>query len=374
MTSLRQLTNSCARRYASPENRQSRDCSEGGSRATSRHRNLREKYSSRRGARRASGEPKRRLWGNHSSSEGLVRMATFLVHEEVSAKQPRGRLAMKRSTVVIGAAVVPVIALFVGIGVAFGTPGSGAVSVYPARGSVGSATEPIVLGRRRPSLSPDRPRKDKAGDRESSREGAGAGNATAHHLRRHGLRHRVPGSDDPAWRLHGLAYPSRPDPRRRRRRRRVDVPGRRKRVYAHQVRRRRGLLAALDRGAQHAERSSDAASSCTRSTSCRREPTTRLFGSTKRSRLTARASRNRQAWRRRGRAAPPLLKEWGLGSFGGGVSDARARLCIIATRAHPKRRLPARRSCRSDSSPSDVELALAATLATSRKLGVPSLR
>jgi quercetin dioxygenase-like cupin family protein len=53
---------------------------------------------------------------------------------------------MKKSTVVIGTAIAPIIALFVSIGVAYGTPGSGAVSVYPARGSVGSATEPIVLG------------------------------------------------------------------------------------------------------------------------------------------------------------------------------------------------------------------------------------
>ena len=53
---------------------------------------------------------------------------------------------MKRSNVVIGAAIVPIVALFVSIGVAYGTPGSGAVGVYPARGSVGSATEPIVLG------------------------------------------------------------------------------------------------------------------------------------------------------------------------------------------------------------------------------------
>jgi hypothetical protein len=51
---------------------------------------------------------------------------------------------MKRRTVVVGAALAP-IALFVSIGVALGTPGSGAVSVYSARGSVGSATEPIVL-------------------------------------------------------------------------------------------------------------------------------------------------------------------------------------------------------------------------------------
>ena len=52
---------------------------------------------------------------------------------------------MKRSTVVIALAMAP-IALSVCIGVAFGTPGSNAVSVYPARGSVGSATEPLVLG------------------------------------------------------------------------------------------------------------------------------------------------------------------------------------------------------------------------------------
>ena len=52
---------------------------------------------------------------------------------------------MKRSAVVIALAMAP-IALSVCIGVAFGTPGSNAVSVYPARGSVGSATEPLVLG------------------------------------------------------------------------------------------------------------------------------------------------------------------------------------------------------------------------------------
>ena len=51
---------------------------------------------------------------------------------------------MKRS-VVIGA-VLAIVALFVTIGVASGTPGSGAASVYPARGTVGSATEQIVLG------------------------------------------------------------------------------------------------------------------------------------------------------------------------------------------------------------------------------------
>jgi mannose-6-phosphate isomerase-like protein (cupin superfamily) len=52
---------------------------------------------------------------------------------------------LKRQTIVIGAALVP-IALFLGIGVALGTPGSGAMSVYPARGNVGSATQQIVLG------------------------------------------------------------------------------------------------------------------------------------------------------------------------------------------------------------------------------------
>lgn len=51
---------------------------------------------------------------------------------------------MGRKAVIIGAALAP-IALFASIGVALGTPGSGAVSVYSARGSVGSATEPIVL-------------------------------------------------------------------------------------------------------------------------------------------------------------------------------------------------------------------------------------
>src|SRR5918994_3316687 len=66
---------------------------------------------------------------------------------EYPLTRPRKREAhMKRSTAVIGVAAAPVIALFVSIGVAFGTPGSNAVSVYPARGSVGSATEPIVLG------------------------------------------------------------------------------------------------------------------------------------------------------------------------------------------------------------------------------------
>jgi len=53
-------------------------------------------------------------------------------------------LVLKRKTVVIGAALAP-IALFVGIGVALGTPGSGTMNVYPARGAVGSATEQIVL-------------------------------------------------------------------------------------------------------------------------------------------------------------------------------------------------------------------------------------
>ena len=52
---------------------------------------------------------------------------------------------MKRKAVVIVAALAP-IALFASIGVALGTPGSGTVNVYPARGGgVGSATEPIVL-------------------------------------------------------------------------------------------------------------------------------------------------------------------------------------------------------------------------------------
>ena len=51
---------------------------------------------------------------------------------------------MKRRTVVIGAALA-LIALFVSIGVASGTPGSGAATVYPARGTVGSATEQIAL-------------------------------------------------------------------------------------------------------------------------------------------------------------------------------------------------------------------------------------
>jgi len=53
---------------------------------------------------------------------------------------------MKRRTVVIGAALAP-IALFVSIGVALGTPGSGAVSAYTARGTLGGAAAPqIVLG------------------------------------------------------------------------------------------------------------------------------------------------------------------------------------------------------------------------------------
>ena len=51
---------------------------------------------------------------------------------------------MKQRTVAIGA-VLALIALFVSIGVAYGTPGSGAATVYPARGTVGSATDPIVL-------------------------------------------------------------------------------------------------------------------------------------------------------------------------------------------------------------------------------------
>ncbi len=52
---------------------------------------------------------------------------------------------MKRRTVISGA-ILAIIALFVSIGVASGTPGSGAASVFPARGTVGSATEQIVLG------------------------------------------------------------------------------------------------------------------------------------------------------------------------------------------------------------------------------------
>ena len=52
---------------------------------------------------------------------------------------------MKRKAVVSVAALAP-IALFASIGVALGTPGSGTVNVYPARGGgIGSATEPIVL-------------------------------------------------------------------------------------------------------------------------------------------------------------------------------------------------------------------------------------
>lgn len=51
---------------------------------------------------------------------------------------------MKQRTVAIGA-LLALIALFVSIGVAYGTPGSGAATVYPARGTVGSATDPIVL-------------------------------------------------------------------------------------------------------------------------------------------------------------------------------------------------------------------------------------
>jgi mannose-6-phosphate isomerase-like protein (cupin superfamily) len=50
-----------------------------------------------------------------------------------------------RRTVVVGA-VLAIAALSVSIGVAFGTPGSGAASVYTARGTVGSADEQIVLG------------------------------------------------------------------------------------------------------------------------------------------------------------------------------------------------------------------------------------
>lgn len=51
---------------------------------------------------------------------------------------------MKRRAVVIGAALA-IVALFVSIGVALGTPGSGTSNVYPARGTVGSATETIAL-------------------------------------------------------------------------------------------------------------------------------------------------------------------------------------------------------------------------------------
>ena len=50
-----------------------------------------------------------------------------------------------RRAVVVGV-VLAIAALSVSIGVASGTPGSGAASVYTARGTIGSATEPIVLG------------------------------------------------------------------------------------------------------------------------------------------------------------------------------------------------------------------------------------
>jgi hypothetical protein len=51
---------------------------------------------------------------------------------------------MKRAGII--GAVLVIFVLFVSIGVALGTPGSNAVSVYTARGPVGSATEQIVLG------------------------------------------------------------------------------------------------------------------------------------------------------------------------------------------------------------------------------------
>jgi len=59
---------------------------------------------------------------------------------------------MKRSTVVIALAMAP-IALFVSIGVAFGTPGSNAVSVYPLVARSVARPSRSYWGRRRPSLS-----------------------------------------------------------------------------------------------------------------------------------------------------------------------------------------------------------------------------
>ena len=53
--------------------------------------------------------------------------------------------AVKRRAAVIGG-VLALATLSVGIGVAFGTPGLGGSTVYTARGTVGSATDQIVLG------------------------------------------------------------------------------------------------------------------------------------------------------------------------------------------------------------------------------------
>ena len=60
---------------------------------------------------------------------------------------------MKRSTVVIGVAVAPVIALFVSIGVVFGTPGSTRSACTQRVAQLVARPSRSYWGRRRPSLS-----------------------------------------------------------------------------------------------------------------------------------------------------------------------------------------------------------------------------
>ena len=173
----------------------------------------------------------------------------------------RGGVVMKERTVIVGA-LLALIALFVSIGVAYGTPGSGAATVYPARGTVGSATEPIVLAAPKSTAMTRTVRvKTKKGTFKARVNFTVPGSKPAHHLRRDRLRHGVPGAHDSARRPYGLAHPPRADVRRTRAGRGHDVSRRRNRVYAHQVRGGLRVPAAPDRGSQHAQRGHDAARS-----------------------------------------------------------------------------------------------------------------
>ena len=219
-------------------------------------------------------------------------------------RTPEGGVVMKRRTVVIGAALAPHRSVRqhrrcvrdAGLG-------SGRTCTQPADGRQRDRAD-------RPGDSEDRhyhadrAGEDEAGNGQSSRQDPGARDAAAYHLRRDGLRHRVPGAHHPPRRLHRVAHPPRADVRRGIQWRRVDVPGRRNRVHAHQVRGGFRVLAALDRGSQHAKRGHNAARLARVLLPAKAGRTTRLSGSTKRSRRTARTSRRSARDGRRLFAAP----------------------------------------------------------------------
>ena len=122
----------------------------------------------------------------------------------------------------------------------------------------------------------------------------------------HRMRYGVPAADDPARRVHRLAYASGADVRRGRAGRGNPLP-RDVGLPVVQVRDRGRLHAALDRGAQHEERGLDAAGLCGRSMHFLRGRQTRRSASISRSLRSARTFRNSMGVRCRSGAWAALL-------------------------------------------------------------------